>query len=113
MNVLREDEKLITERNYMLLRVAYDLAEKKNLIKGRTRDINTELISKISDLKYRESLEEVGDLVTKASPVQKKFITAGTLDISKSYVENAHEIFEMDIRSNITNIANIAIAKAL
>lgn len=113
MNVLREDEKLITERNYMLLRVAYDLAEKKNLIKGRTRDINIELVSKISDLKYRESLEEVGDLVTKASPVQKKFITAGTLNISKSYVENAHEIFEMDIRSNITNIANIAIAKAL
>ncbi|WP_312649210.1 VIT and VWA domain-containing protein [Proteiniclasticum sp.] len=113
MNILREDEKLITERNYMLLRVAYDLAEKKNLIKGRTRDINIELVSKISDLKYRESLEEVGDLVTKASPVQKKFITAGTLNISKSYVENAHEIFEMDIRSNITNIANIAIAKAL
>ena len=113
MNVLREDEKLITERNYMLLRVAYDLAEKKNLIKGRVRDINIELVSKISDLKYRESLEEVGDLVTKASPVQKKFITAGTLNISKSYVENAHEIFEMDIRSNITNIANIAIAKAL
>ncbi len=113
MNMLQQDEKLITERNYMLLRVAYDLAEKKNLIKGKTRDIKVDLVSRISDLKYKESLEEVGDLVTKASPVQKKFITAGTLNISKSYVENAHEIFEMDIRSNITNIANIAIAKAL
>lgn len=113
MNTLSDDEKHITERNYMLLRIAYDLAEKKNLIKGRTRDIHGALVSKVSDLKYKESLEEVGDLVTKASPVQKKFITAGTLNISKSYVENAHEIFEMDIRSNITNIANIAIAKAL
>ena len=113
MNTLSEDEKHITERNYMLLRISYDLAEKKNLIKGRTRDIHGALVSKVSDLKYKESLEEVGDLVTKASPVQKKFITAGTLNISKSYVENAHEIFEMDIRSNITNIANIAIAKAL
>jgi len=60
-----------------------------------------------------KSLEEVSELVRAATPNQMKFITAATLDISKSYVENAETIFEMDIKSNITNIANIAIAKAL
>jgi len=71
------------------------------------------VVEKTSDSKYRKSLEEVSDLVRTASPNQMKFITAATLDISKSYVENAETIFEMDIKSNITNIANIAIAKAL
>lgn len=113
INTLSNEERLITERNYMLLRIAYDLAEKKNLVKERIRDVQKSLVSKVSDLKYKESLEEVSDLVTSASPVQKKFITAGTLNISKSYVENAEEIFERDIKSNISNIANIAIAKAL
>lgn len=110
---LKKDERFITERNYMLLRIAYDLAEKKNLIKGKVRNVNEELLSIISDLKYRESLDEVSDLVYRASPTQKKFIMAGTLNITKSYVENAQEIFEMDIRKNIENIANLAMAKAL
>lgn len=113
IRTLIEEEKLITERNYMLFRVAYDLAEKKNLMKERIRDVQKSLVSQVSDLKYKESLEEVGALVTSATPTQKKFITAGTLNISKSSVENAHEIFERDIKSNITNIANIALAKAL
>lgn len=113
INTMKTDESLITERNYMLLRIAYDLAEKKNLLKGKVRDVNKELVDYISDMKYRESLEEVSDLVYRASPNQKKFIMAGTLNITKSYVENAHEIFEMDIRKNIKNIANLAMAKAL
>ena len=113
INTMKKDESLITERNYMLLRIAYDLAEKKNLLKGKVRDVNKELVDYISDMKYRESLEEVSDLVYRASPTQKKFIMAGTLNITKSYVENAHEIFELDIRKNIKNIANLAMAKAL
>jgi Ca-activated chloride channel family protein len=97
----------------MLLNIAYSLAEDKNLIKERTRTALEKVVEKTSDSKYRKSLEEVSDLVRTASPNQMKFITAATLDISKSYVENAETIFEMDIKSNITNIANIAIAKAL
>ena len=113
INMLTKEERLITERNYMLIRIAYDLAEKKNLVKERIRGVQQSLVGIVSDLKYKESLEEVSDLVTQASPVQKKFITAGTLNISKSYVEGAEAIFERDIKSNISNIANIAIAKAL
>jgi Ca-activated chloride channel family protein len=113
MESLQKDASLITERNYMLLNIAYSLAEDKNLIKERTRTALEKVVEKTSDSKYRKSLEEVSDLVRTASPNQMKFITAATLDISKSYVENAETIFEMDIKSNITNIANIAIAKAL
>ncbi|MBW8383243.1 MAG: VIT and VWA domain-containing protein [Youngiibacter sp.] len=113
MESLQKDSSLITERNYMLLNIAYSLAEGKNLIKERTRSALEKVVEKTSDSKYMKSLEEVSELVRAATPNQMKFITAATLDISKSYVENAETIFEMDIKSNITNIANIAIAKAL
>ncbi len=113
MEILSEDQKLITERNYMLFLMAYHLAEKKNLLKDRSRNLKESLSTHIYNLKYKESLEEVEDLVIKASAVQKKFITAASLNISKSNIESAHEIFEGDIKRNITSIANMAMAKAL
>lgn len=113
IETLQKDTSLITERNYMLLNIAFSLADDKHLIKDKTRNSLSELVTLVSDSKYKKTLEEVSELVRDASPNQMKFITAATLNISKSYVENAEEIFERDVRSNISNIASIAIAKAL
>lgn len=113
METLSENQKLITERNYMLFLMAYHLAEKKNLVKGRSKTMKDKLSSHVGELKYKESLEEVEDLVMKASVVQKKFITAASMNISKADIESAHEIFEGEIKRNIKSIANIAMAKAL
>ncbi len=113
LEVFSENPLLITERNYMLFLMAYHLAEKKNLVKGRSRSLKENLSSHITNLKYKESLEEVEDLVVKSSAVQKKFITAASLNISKANIESDHEIFEGDIKRNITSIANMAMAKAL
>ncbi len=113
METLKENQKFITERNYMLFLMAYHLAEKKNLLKSRTRSMKDELESQITSSKYKDTLDEVEDLVIRASTVQKKFITVASLNISKAYIESSHEIFEGEIKKNITKIANMAIAKAL
>lgn len=113
IGLLSSHPRLLTERNYLLVRTAYALGEKKNLIRKRAAEAFSELTLQVSDMKYRETLEEVADMVTAASSVQKKFIAAATLNVSKTDGEEAEAIFERDIKSNITFIANIAMAKAM
>ena len=44
---------------------------------------------------------------------QMKYIMAAALNISSSQIEGLEEIFEKDIKSNISRISEVALAKAL
>ncbi len=113
METINSDELLLTERNLMLLSIAYEMADDKRLIKERTMTSLDELFDKIEEGQFPASLKEVEDVIANTSPRQMKYILAAALNISSSQIEDLEEIFESDISANITRISEVAIAKVL
>ena len=113
MTTIREDEALLTERNLMLLSIAYEMADAKRLIKEKTKEALDTLFDRIEEGEFSPSLKEVETVVENTSPLQMKYIMAAALNISSSQISDLEEIFEKDIKSNITRISEVALAKAL
>ncbi|PKK39573.1 hypothetical protein ABB02_01133 [Clostridiaceae bacterium JG1575] len=113
MKTIGEDERLLTERNLMLLSIAYELAHAKRLIKERTIVSLDGLFDRIEEGEFPSSLKEVESVVAATSPLQMKFIMAAALNISASQIGDLEEIFEKDIKSHISRISEVALAKAL
>lgn len=113
METIRSNELLLTERNLMLLSIAYEMADSKRLIKERTMVSLDELFDKIEEGQFPEALKEVEDVIANTSPRQMRYIMAAALNISSSQISDLEEIFEKDIKANISRISEVAIAKAL
>ena len=113
MKTIRKDEVLLTERNLMLLSIAYDMADGKRLIKEKTKVALDKLFDRIEEGQFPSSLKEVEAVIDHTSPQQMKYIMAAALNISSSQIEGLEEIFEKDIKSNISRISEVALAKAL
>ncbi len=113
MKEINSKEDLLTERNLMLLSIAYEMADNKRLIKERTKNTLDKLFDDIEEGKAPKSLKEIENVVENTSLLQMKYILAAALNISSLRVDDLEEIFEKDIRSNITNIAEAALSKAL
>lgn len=113
METIRSNERLLTERNLMLLSIAYEMADSKRLIKEKTMVSLDELFDKIEEGQFPEALKEVEDVIANTSPRQMRYIMAAALNISSSQISDLEEIFEQDIKANITKISDVAIAKAL
>lgn len=113
MSAVRRDESLLSERNLMLLSFAYELADDKRLIKEKTKSTLDKLFDQIEEGEFPPSLKEVEKVVENTSPEQMKYIIAAALNLSTFQPSELGEIFEKDIKSNITRIAEAALAKAL
>lgn len=113
METIRSNEQLLTERNLMLLSIAYEMANSKRLIKEKTMVSLDELFDEIEEGQFTEALKEVEEVVANTSPKQMRYIMAAALNISSSQISDLEEIFERDIRNNISRISEVAIAKAL
>ncbi len=113
MEQISKDEDLLTERNLMLLSMAYKLADNKRLIQEKTKVKLDKLFKNVSDGVYSDSLKEVETVVENTSIIQMKYIMAAALNISSTLAKNSENIFEFDIKSNIKKIAELALAKAL
>lgn len=113
MNIIRADETLLTERNLMLLSIAYEMADDKRLIKEKTKSALDTLFDRIEEGEFSPSLKEVETVVENTSPLQMKYIMAAALNVSSSQIAGLEEIFERDIKSNISRISEVALAKAL
>ena len=113
MKTIRKDEVLLTERNLMLLSIAYDMADGKRLIKEKTKVALDKLFDRIEEGQFPSSLKEVEAVIDHTSPQQMKYIMAAAFNISSSQIEGLEEIFEKDIKSNISRISEVALAKAL
>lgn len=113
MSKINENHELLTERNLMLLSIAYEMADHKRLIKEKTMVTLDKLFDLVEEGKITKSLEEIENVVENTSLLQMKYIVAAALNISSSQIKDLEEIFENDIKSNISNIAEVALAKAL
>lgn len=113
MGEINKNHDLLTERNLMLLSIAYEMADHKRLIKERTMTTLDKLFDLVEEGKITKSLEEIENVVENTSLLQMKYIMAAALNISSSKIKDLEEIFEKDIKSNISNIAEVALAKAL
>lgn len=113
MKAIGTDETLLTERNLMLLSIAYELADDKRLIKGKTKQALDELFDRIEEGAFTDALKEVEGVIENTSPLQMKYILAAALNISSSQIQDLEDIFEQDIKSNISKISEVALAKAL
>ncbi|MFZ2257978.1 MAG: VIT and VWA domain-containing protein [Clostridiaceae bacterium] len=113
IKTIRNDETLLTERNLMLLSIAYELADGKRLIKEKTKSTLDVLFDRVEEGEFPSSLKEVETVIENTSPLQMKYIMAAAVNVSSSQISNLEEIFEKDIKSNISRIAEVALAKAL
>lgn len=113
IDTIRNDENLLTERNLMLLSIAYELADDKRLIKEKTKSTLDNLFDRVEEGEFPSSLKEVEKVIENTSPLQMKYIMAAAVNVSSSQISNLEEIFEKDIKSNISRISEVALAKAL
>ena len=97
----------------MLLSIAYELADGKRLIKEKTKSTLDVLFDLVEEGEFPSSLKEVETVIENTSPLQMKYIMAAAVNVSSSQISNLEEIFEKDIKSNISRIAEVALAKAL
>lgn len=113
MNTIKVNEQLLTERNLMLLSIAYEMADDKRLIKEKTKAELDRIFDRIEEGEFSPSLKEVETVVENTSPLQMKYIMAAALNISSAQISDLEEIFERDIKANISRISEVALAKAL
>lgn len=113
MNAITEHEDLLTERNLMLLSIASKLADGKRLIQDKTKVKLDSLFDNVKQGVYSDSLKAVESVVENTSAIQMKYIMAAALNISSSLVKYAEEILELDVKTNINKLAEVALAKAL
>lgn len=113
INAIKDDRNLLTERNLMLLSIAYEMAEAKRLIQEKTKNSLDNIFEKVEDGKFSKNLREVEMVISTSTALQRKYIMAATLNISSAYTKDLEDIFERDIKSNIDTIAEVAIAKTL
>lgn len=113
INAIKDDRALLSERNLMLLSIAYEMAEAKRLMQEKTKASLDNIFDKVEDGKFSKNLREVETVVATANALQRKYIMAAILNISSAYVKDLEDIFVRDIKSNIDVIAESAIAKTL
>ena len=113
MNTIKVNEQLLTERNLMLLSIAYEMADDKRLIKEKTKAELDRIFDRIEEGEFSPSLKEVETVVENTSPLQMKYIMAAALNVSSVQISDLEEIFERDIKANISRISEVALAKAL